>query len=225
MTAIPTKPHFEFDAGAICLNFANTVWERPGFLTPSPDAPYELLETYADLLLWARTGAVISDQQLRYLESEARNDPGAAYRAYISARALREAIFAACLHLALQRDPNSLQLEELNERLAASPHQKIKYHHHLSPQSIATAPVSPFTLTERSTEVNYIELIVLRDVVRLLTTAPIDRLRVCAAEDCGWLFLDTSKNGKRRWCSMSDCGNRAKANRFQSRKKVATSAF
>ncbi|MCG6956837.1 MAG: CGNR zinc finger domain-containing protein [Gemmatimonadetes bacterium] len=45
---------------------------------------------------------------------------------------------------------------------------------------------------------------------RLLLEADPARLRQCAAEGCGLWFLDTSRNGRRRWCSMATCGNRAK---------------
>jgi predicted RNA-binding Zn ribbon-like protein len=43
------------------------------------------------------------------------------------------------------------------------------------------------------------------------------RLRRCAAEDCSNWFLDTSKGGQRRWCSMARCGNRSKAARYRQR--------
>jgi predicted RNA-binding Zn ribbon-like protein len=39
------------------------------------------------------------------------------------------------------------------------------------------------------------------------------RVRKCANSLCGWLFVDESKGGNRRWCSMAACGNRAKARR------------
>jgi predicted RNA-binding Zn ribbon-like protein len=39
------------------------------------------------------------------------------------------------------------------------------------------------------------------------------RVRRCANEKCLWLFVDESKNGTRRWCDMTACGNRAKARR------------
>ncbi|MFE7135665.1 CGNR zinc finger domain-containing protein [Streptomyces sp. NPDC057638] len=57
-----------------------------------------------------------------------------------------------------------------------------------------------------------------RDYLRLLATAP-DRIRVCAQPDCIRYFLDTSRNGTRRWCSMAECGNRAKAARHYSRNR------
>jgi predicted RNA-binding Zn ribbon-like protein len=47
----------------------------------------------------------------------------------------------------------------------------------------------------------------------------LDRVRRCANPECGWLFLDDSRAGKRRWCSMSSCGNRAKARRHYHKSK------
>jgi predicted RNA-binding Zn ribbon-like protein len=44
-----------------------------------------------------------------------------------------------------------------------------------------------------------------------------DRLKVCRADDCRWAFYDASRNHSRTWCSMSDCGNRAKARAYRAR--------
>jgi len=43
------------------------------------------------------------------------------------------------------------------------------------------------------------------------------RVKECDSDTCDWLFLDRSRNRSRRWCDMSDCGNRAKARRYQAR--------
>ena len=53
----------------------------------------------------------------------------------------------------------------------------------------------------------------------LLAGPRLDRVRRCANPECGWLFLDDSRAGKRRWCSMSACGNRAKARRHYHKTK------
>jgi predicted RNA-binding Zn ribbon-like protein len=45
------------------------------------------------------------------------------------------------------------------------------------------------------------------------------RVRECPAEDCGWVFIDTSRNGSRRWCSMKTCGNLDKVRRFYARQR------
>ena len=57
------------------------------------------------------------------------------------------------------------------------------------------------------------------ETAQFLTSTDLGRLRICANRECGWLFLDTSKNHSRRWCSMADCGSRAKARRYYRRKK------
>jgi predicted RNA-binding Zn ribbon-like protein len=48
------------------------------------------------------------------------------------------------------------------------------------------------------------------------------RLRQCADAGCGWVFLDRSRAGRRRWCRMVDCGNRAKARRHYQRSHQRT---
>jgi predicted RNA-binding Zn ribbon-like protein len=55
----------------------------------------------------------------------------------------------------------------------------------------------------------------------LITSKDLQRLRRCANPQCGWLFLDTTRNGRRKWCSMTECGGRAKSKRYyESRKKL-----
>ena len=65
---------------------------------------------------------------------------------------------------------------------------------------------------------------VARSAMDLLTSADLGRVRECACESCGWLFLDTSKNRSRRWCSMEACGNRTKARRHYARRRATDKA-
>jgi predicted RNA-binding Zn ribbon-like protein len=58
---------------------------------------------------------------------------------------------------------------------------------------------------------------VARDAIELFGGPLARRIRVCAAENCGLLFVDTSRSGQRRWCSMELCGNRAKVRTHRSR--------
>jgi predicted RNA-binding Zn ribbon-like protein len=57
-------------------------------------------------------------------------------------------------------------------------------------------------------------------IVAELTAGDPDRLRVCANDSCRWVFRDASPTGRRRWCSMASCGNRAKAARHRARTKA-----
>ncbi len=50
----------------------------------------------------------------------------------------------------------------------------------------------------------------------------IGRVSMCTGSDCGWLYIDESRNRKRKWCMMQTCGNRAKARRFYANKTAKT---
>ncbi len=54
---------------------------------------------------------------------------------------------------------------------------------------------------------------------QLLTSPDVARVKTCANDRCGWLFLDASRKHNRKWCEMGVCGNRAKARRFYRRRK------
>jgi predicted RNA-binding Zn ribbon-like protein len=58
-----------------------------------------------------------------------------------------------------------------------------------------------------------------RDAVGLFGSAAVRRIRQCEAETCARLFLDTSRSGERRWCSMAGCGNKAKVAQFRRRQR------
>jgi predicted RNA-binding Zn ribbon-like protein len=56
-------------------------------------------------------------------------------------------------------------------------------------------------------------------IVREIGNGHDDRIRICANDTCRWIFYDESRAGRRRWCDMASCGNRAKAQRHRARQK------
>ncbi len=60
---------------------------------------------------------------------------------------------------------------------------------------------------------------IVASAVQLIATGPTDRLHVCG--NCPWLFLDLSRNGSRRWCSMEGCGTEVKIRRLTERRREA----
>jgi predicted RNA-binding Zn ribbon-like protein len=60
-----------------------------------------------------------------------------------------------------------------------------------------------------------------RSAAELLASDQLQFVRACASKTCEWLFLDTSKSHRRRWCDMTKCGNRAKAKSFYTRSRRA----
>ena len=51
----------------------------------------------------------------------------------------------------------------------------------------------------------------------LLLSGDLERIHICAATDCSWIFYDTSRNRSRKWCDMGTCGNRVKVARYRDR--------
>ena len=63
--------------------------------------------------------------------------------------------------------------------------------------------------------------LVLAQLHRLATSGEIDRLKMCASEECQWIFFDRSKPGNRRWCSSARCGNRQKTRSYRERRRLS----
>jgi predicted RNA-binding Zn ribbon-like protein len=61
---------------------------------------------------------------------------------------------------------------------------------------------------------------VAQSAAELLTSPKLGRVKLCAGEGCGWVFLDESRNGSRRWCDSRDCGNRERVRRHLARKRA-----
>ncbi len=56
--------------------------------------------------------------------------------------------------------------------------------------------------------------------MRAIAAGETGRFRICANDGCRWVFEDTSRGGRRRWCDMTSCGNRAKVRRFRSKRRT-----
>lgn len=56
-------------------------------------------------------------------------------------------------------------------------------------------------------------------LVEAIASGSTDRFRICANDDCRWVFEDASRARRRRWCDMATCGNRAKVQRYRSRRR------
>ncbi len=119
--------------------------------------------------------------------------------------------------------PDPADLEVLNrESTAALAHLRLVPASGSTEDAAAGADEPPgFTWSWADVEDDLASLLwpVARAATDLLTSCDLARVRECADDSCGWLFMDMSRNGSRRWCDMADCGNRAKARRYRERKK------
>ena len=188
-------------AGTLCLDFVNTVSRPTAELTPN-----ERLTGYSELLFWARAAGILDDAGLKALTAAAEADPSGAAAVLAKAVALREAL--AALIAGSDGPPEALSV--LNGLLERAPQRR-----RLAPNG----PGFAWRVEQPGEDLERPLWQVAWDAAALLTSDRLERVRRCVAPDCGWLFLDLTRNRSRRWCSMEDCGNRAKARRHYAKRK------
>jgi predicted RNA-binding Zn ribbon-like protein len=161
-------------------------------------SPVDLLTDRADATRWLRTAGLLPDG------GQATEDE---FRRLV---ALREAINALCRAALVGAQPNRRHIHLLNDDAAAAVERielDARWHAHVrttDPVELAIARIA-------------------RDAVQLLGTDETrELLRACEQDDCGTLFVDTSPGRRRRWCSMSRCGSRAKVKTFRERHQHAS---
>ncbi len=148
--------------------------------------PTETLNAAEDLAAWARAAKAPAKKEFEH------------------ALELREALYRLFDATAQGKTPATRDVQTLNAALAEAPS-----------RSRLRKEGDGFSWdveTKASTALGLLAP-VLWSAGDLLTGGKLDKVRRCANPECGWLFLDDSRAGKRRWCSMQACGNRAKAKR------------
>jgi predicted RNA-binding Zn ribbon-like protein len=180
-----------FIAGHVALDFVNTAEERG-----DPDAG-EALHVAADLRLWGERRGVIAGGA----------DGDAEHREFPVALEARELLYTLFLGRARGQRAPEADLARLT-RLAASAYQAA----HLNQEGDGRLGWS----WDRS-QLATVRHVAVTSALQLLSQHPVARLRQCPGDHCGWFFLDTTKRGNRRWCSMSECGQDAKTARRRMR--------
>ncbi len=193
-------------AGRLCLDFANTADWHAG---PQPE---ERLTSYEALVAWSERAGILSGDEAERLLGEAERRPQEAEAVLRRAVSLREAIYRLFAALAHGRPVDEADLAELNAALAAAlPGLRV----------VQEGGNFAWAWAAASGDLERMLWPVVRSAADLLTSADLARVRQCAGDPCGWLFIDSSRNHSRRWCDMADCGNRAKARRHYQRRREA----
>lgn len=197
---IPLPP-FELTANALCLDFANTIRGRLS------DEPLDLLVDYPSLLRFGREAGLIDPAERDRLREMADARPDEAAAVHQRALVLREGLYRLMDAVARGEEPDAADLQLLQDAARdAFAHGELR----------KTEDGYRWDWT-CSTELAGVLWPVAGSALEILRSDQADRVRQCAADHCGWLFLDLSRNRSRRWCTMSTCGNRAKASRYRER--------
>jgi predicted RNA-binding Zn ribbon-like protein len=197
---------FDLTTGCLCLDFANTVDKR---LSSNPE---DKLSGYEELVAFGKQTGVFSLSESRKLWREGRQDKREASNLFQQAVDLREMIFRILSAVAVGREVSEADTVALNDAL-----QKLNVGSLVVP--------GPGQVTwrwvEKSSGVARLLGRIVRSAVGVLTSDDIERVKRCAAEKCGWLFMDRSRSRNRRWCEMRTCGSQHKAKAYYKRKTLA----
>jgi predicted RNA-binding Zn ribbon-like protein len=187
--------------GQLCLDFANTANNHG-----RADMKEYLLD-YTALLGWARHARALGAADARQLAAEAGARPTHAARALGRARDLRDALYRLLSAVAAGNRIAPNDLATFNAAVTLLPRQI----------ELAATPAGLDWIWGAAERMELPLYPVIWSAAELLTSPKRALVRECQGRECTWLFLDTSRNRSRRWCSMEDCGNRAKAQRHYAR--------
>jgi predicted RNA-binding Zn ribbon-like protein len=208
MRDIPAVPDHEIElsGGPLALDFANTIGGT--HVRPTHDH----LRDYSDIVRFAALAGGIDAATAKRLADRARREPGRAAAVYELGIVLRESVWAVFSALASGEIPREADLALIGDAAAAGAARS---------RLVYDRSGIGWSLPSDGDDLERPLWEIARSAADLLTSGERDRVKECASETCEWVFLDRSKNRSRRWCDMSDCGNRAKARRFQAKKQAA----
>jgi predicted RNA-binding Zn ribbon-like protein len=127
-------------------------------------------------------------------------------------RQLRAVVNDVTERLASGRDPSRAQVRAINEFLREGMH-----YHELRP----TTDGSHYTMGHAGDDFAQARASIAGSLAHYIADHDVRRLRVCANDGCRWRFIDRSPGGRRIWCDMRTCGNRAKVARHRARRSGA----
>ena len=192
--------------GNAALDFVNTASGWSG------GDPVDRLGGPEGLGAWAGAAGLLYGADLTRLKKELAADPKAAARLFDDALTLRAALWRIFTAVASDGKVLESDLEILDQSKvrAASCCRIVRDGDGFRRRCADETPALESALR-----------LIVEAAEDLLLNGRLDRLHACGGDHCEWMFLDLSKNGRRRWCSMATCGNEAKVKKFRKRNKEA----
>jgi predicted RNA-binding Zn ribbon-like protein len=204
-TAAAEPVVFHFDSGCLCLDFANTRSWRPSA------APHERLHDFDDLIRWGERAHLVGPRPGRPPPASGRRG-GAGAALLREARSLRETLYRTFSAVADGAHADGADAARLYAGCAGL----LRGTRVRARGGALTADVPAAGRPSASVE-RLMFWPVIWSAMRLFAAPELAHVRKCAAPDCGWLFVDATRNRSRRWCAMRVCGNRDKVRRYRRR--------
>jgi len=196
MKISPYISKLPFLGGNLSLDFVNTVHDR------HEDPLHDLLQNYWDLVTWVHVADAINDSQKESLLQAGRENQRKADQIYKDSLQLREAFYDFVVNMGSRVEISLARMQLINHWLSRA----------FSNLEL-TQSDNRFVLDWKEENFGLESVLwpIIKSFAELITTDEPNRIKQCS--NCGYLFLDSSKNKSRRWCSMEICGNRVKARR------------
>jgi predicted RNA-binding Zn ribbon-like protein len=208
MTEAATAKRYEFIGGELCLDFCNSVGGS------REDIPRESIYSYGGVVSWAEQAGLVNKVTAAGLLKKAALAPENGGPVLARAVELREAIYRIFFGLMQGKAPRKSDLGLLNSELARAQCRLLVGR---GPKGFA------WEWSCEEPGLDYPLGPIARSAADLLTDSRrLAQVRQCKGNNCGWLFLDGSKNHSRCWCDMRDCGNRAKVRRHRLKHRHGT---
>jgi predicted RNA-binding Zn ribbon-like protein len=208
MTAGSAAGAMRLVGGDPCLDFVNTVGGRTGGRRAAVRG--DKLSAYSDLVAWSRHADLTRPAEGRALLRLAHVRPREAARVLARAERLRESLYRVLRSLMDGGRPLAADLDAVSLELSAA---RVQDRLTVGPDGVR------WQAPETGEHLESVLWPVARAASALLTSGDLSRLRQCGGDQCGWLFLDRSRNHSRQWCTMEDCGNVSKVRRFRQRRR------
>lgn len=204
-------PPLKYVGGDLALDLVNTAdWTSRGVAN-------ERLLDYDRLVKWAVGAGVVPSARAAGLRRAAAARPDEATRACAAARELRAILQRLFASVAGGRRDEAAwtdfggRLDEALRRLTLAP----------EPRRATGGSVARWFWRDTDERLDWLLWPVVRSAADLLASNEARRIRICDGPDCGWLFVDRSRNRLRRWCEMDTCGTTAKTLRRRRRNRAA----
>jgi predicted RNA-binding Zn ribbon-like protein len=205
---------FQYIGGDPALDLVNTVdWTSRG---PEIDR----LTNFDRLTRWAEGAGVLSPKTAAALRRRAAARPREAEAAYQAALQARQ-VLQRLLSSIAEGKPAGHELDDFNRLLV----QAVGHMRVVSAGSGRTGnPKLRLGWEHLETRLDAVIWPVLWSAASLIFSDEASLIRTCGGTDCGWMYVDRSRNGLRRWCQMETCGTREKSRRRYERIKRSAPA-
>jgi len=208
-------PKFELIGGNVCLDFINTLDDRPSA------QPQELLKNYYELARFGEDTGILTPAQLDFFFDNAHLMPDEAGDALRRAINLREAMYAIFSALMKKQTAPAVAMDTLNAYIRDAAQHSRLVQNRVQNKDVQREGRCEWRFDDLTSAFGAMLWPITRAAADLLASSDLAQVRACSSPTCQWLFLDTSKNHHRRWCNMKVCGNRAKVRKFYAKKKTA----